>query len=121
MNLWRELEPEHEGIEYLFLDEIQYTKDWQTWLKLQVDFHKNRRIAVTGSATPLAAEGQESGVGRWHTVRLATLSFYEYLQIKQIPTPGLPHLISLAQLFEWPDEPLRSGRRRRASPRRPFP
>ena len=103
LNLWRELEPEHEGVEYLFLDEIQYTKDWQTWLKLQVDFHKNLRIAVTGSATPLAEEGQESGVGRWHTVRLATLSFYEYLQIKQIPTPGLPTLTSLAQLFEWPE------------------
>jgi len=99
LNLWRELEPEHAGVEYLFLDEIQYTKDWQTWLKLQVDFHKNRRIAVTGSATPLTAEGQESGVGRWHTVRLATLSFYEYLQIKQIPTPGLPTLASL----EWPE------------------
>ncbi len=103
LDLWRELEPQHEGIEYLFLDEIQYTKDWQTWLKLQVDFHKDRRIAVTGSATPLAAEGQESGVGRWHTVRLATLSFYEYLQIKQIPTPGLPTLSSLAQLFDWPE------------------
>ena len=103
LNLWRELELAHDGTEYLFLDEIQYTKDWQTWLKLQVDFHKNRRIAVTGSATPLLTEGQESGVGRWHTVRLATLSFFEYLQIKQIPTPGLPTLASLAQLFEWPD------------------
>jgi predicted AAA+ superfamily ATPase len=101
LNLWRELEPEHEGVEYLFLDEIQYTKDWQTWLKLQVDFHKNRRIAVTGSATPLTEQGQESGVGRWHTVRLATLSFYEYLQIKQISTAGLPGLASLAQLFDW--------------------
>ena len=102
LNLWREVEPEQEGVEYLFLDEIQYTKDWQTWLKHQVDFRKNRRIAVTGSATPLAVEGQESGVGRWHTVRLATLSFYEYLQIKQIPTPGLPALVSLTQLFDWP-------------------
>ena len=89
LNLWRELEPEGEGIEYLFLDEIQYTKDWQTWLKLQVDFQKNRRIAVTGSATPMAEEGQESGVGRWHTVRLATLSFYEYLQIKKIAAPKI--------------------------------
>jgi predicted AAA+ superfamily ATPase len=102
LNLWRELEPEKEGVEYLFLDEIQYTKDWQTWLKLQVDFHKTRRIAVTGSATPLVEEGQESGVGRWHTVRLTTLSFYEYLQIKRIPVPGIPRPGSLAHLFEWP-------------------
>ena len=76
LKLWREFEPESDGIEYLFLDEIQTVRDWQTWLKLQVDFEKKRRIAVTGSATPLVTEGQESGVGRWHTLRLSTLSFF---------------------------------------------
>jgi predicted AAA+ superfamily ATPase len=101
LNLWREIEPARDGLEYLFLDEIQYTKDWHTWLKHQVDFQKHRRIAVTGSATPLVTEGQESGVGRWHTLRLATLSFYEYLQIKNIAAPPLPGVVSLNQLFEW--------------------
>jgi predicted AAA+ superfamily ATPase len=76
LKLWREFEPESDTIEYLFLDEIQTIRDWQTWLKLQVDFEKKRRIAVTGSATPLVSEGQESGVGRWHTLRLSTLSFF---------------------------------------------
>lgn len=104
LNLWRETEPAREGIEYLFLDEIQYTKDWQTWLKHQVDFHKHRRIAVTGSATPLVTEGQESGVGRWHTLPLATLSFYEYLQIKKIAAPKLPPVHSLNRLFDWRPE-----------------
>ena len=101
MDLWREVEPTQPGLEYVFLDEIQYTKDWQTWLKHQVDFQKHRRIAVTGSATPLATEGQESGTGRWHTVRLATLSFYEYLQIKKVPTPDLPEVGSLQKLRSW--------------------
>jgi len=101
LDLWRELEPAREGPEYLFLDEIQYTKDWQTWLKHQVDFHKNRRIAVTGSATPLVVEGQESGAGRWHTMRLATLSFFEYLQIKQVKVPELPAVLSLQRLRGW--------------------
>lgn len=99
LRLWREFEPAREGVEYLFLDEIQATKDWQVWLKHQVDFEKGRRIAVTGSATPLAMEGQESGVGRWQTIRLATLSFYEYLQIRNDPTPPLPAMPSLASLF----------------------
>lgn len=98
---WRLIEPAREGPEYVFLDEIQYTKDWQTWLKHQVDFHKGRRIAVTGSAAPLVVEGQESGMGRWHTMRLATLSFYEYLQIKKVPTPALPALPSLQRLRTW--------------------
>jgi hypothetical protein len=102
VSLWRELEPAREGVEYLFLDEIQVAKDWQVWLKHQVDFEKRRRIAVTGSATPLAAEGQESGVGRWQTLPLATLSFYEYLQLKKIPGPALPPVNSLRDLFEWP-------------------
>jgi predicted AAA+ superfamily ATPase len=101
LNLWKEIEPKSDGVEYLFLDEIQYTKDWQTWLKHQVDFQKHRRIAVTGSATPLVTEGQESGVGRWYNLPLATLSFYEYLQIKKIPGPNLPAVSSLNQLFDW--------------------
>lgn len=101
LDLWREIEPATNGPEYVFLDEIQYTKDWQTWLKHQVDFHKNRRIAVTGSATPLVTEGQESGTGRWHTVRLATLSFYEYLQIKRVAVPDLPVVSSLKKLGDW--------------------
>ncbi len=101
MDLWREVEPAQPGPEYVFLDEIQYTKDWQTWLKHQVDFQKHRRIAVTGSATPLVTEGQESGTGRWHTVRLATLSFYEYLQIKKVSVPDLPEVVSLQKLRSW--------------------
>ena len=101
LDLWSELEPAKEGIEYLFLDEIQYAKDWQTWLKHQVDFFKKRHIVVTGSATPLVTEGQESGVGRWHTMPLATLSFFEYLQIKKITLPNIPELASLSELFDW--------------------
>ncbi len=102
LKLWREHEPAADGPEYLFLDEIQFTRNWQTWLKHQVDFEKRRRIAVTGSATPLVEEGQESGVGRWHTIKLATLSFFEYLQIKNLPVPNLPEVDSLRQLFDWP-------------------
>lgn len=101
VKLWREYEPAAEGPEYLFFDEIQFTRDWQTWLKHQVDFEKRRRIAVTGSATPLVEEGQESGVGRWHTIKLATLSFFEYLQIKKLTVPELPELESLTKLFDW--------------------
>jgi uncharacterized protein len=104
LTLWREFEPADEGPEYLFLDEIQMVKDWQTWIKHQVDFEKRRRIAVTGSATPLVTEGQESGVGRWQTIRLATLSFYEYLQLRKLPAPALPAVESLIGLFRWKPE-----------------
>jgi uncharacterized protein len=101
LKLWRELEPAQGGVEYLFLDEIQFIRDWQVWLKHQVDFEKRRRITVTGSAMPLVSAGQESGVGRWHTIKLATLSFYEFLRIKQLPVPDIPEVDTLTQLFSW--------------------
>lgn len=101
LKLWREFEPARAGAEYLFLDEIQVAKDWQTWLKHQVDFEKRRRVAVTGSATPLLIEGLESGVGCWQTIRLATLSFFEYLQIRKLPVPSLPSVGSWLELFSW--------------------
>ncbi len=102
LNAWREREPKAAGLEYLLLDEAQFIRDWGTWVKHQVDFAKQRRIAFTGSAMPLVEAGQESGVGRWHTIRLTTLSFYEYLQIKNLSLPALPKLKSLRDLFDWP-------------------
>lgn len=101
LNAWREREPKTGDIEYIFFDEAQFMRNWGTWIKHQVDFSKNRRIFFTGSATPLIEADQESGVGRWHTIRLTTLSFYEYVQIQKIDLPQLPALNSLRHLFEW--------------------
>ena len=100
LEAWREFEPKSDGIEYLFLDEAQVVKDFGTWVKHQVDFSKNRRIIFTGSAMSLADIDQESGVGRWHTMRISTLSFYEYIQIKNIKTPTIPDINSLSDLFK---------------------
>jgi len=101
LEAWRELEPKAEGSEYLFLDEAQFIRDFGTWAKHQVDFFKHRRIAFTGSATPLLNAGEESGVGRWHTLRISTLSFYEYLQIKRITLPHIPKISLLSDLFKY--------------------
>jgi predicted AAA+ superfamily ATPase len=110
LNVWREIQPRSEETEYMLLDEIQYTQSWQTWLKHQVDFEKRARIVVTGSAVPLETESLESGVGRWHTIRLATLSFSEYLQIQDIQLPNLPEVGSLAEIISWsPADLIRAG------------
>ncbi len=106
LEAWRAREPRVDGLEYLFLDEAQFIRDWGTWVKHQVDFRKDRRMAFTGSAMPLVEAGLESGVGRWHTIRLTTLSFYEYLQIKNLSLPALPRLRSLRELFDWPQPDL---------------
>lgn len=99
LEVWRELEPKAEGPEYLFLDEAQFIKDISTWIKHQVDFFKSKRIVFTGSATPLIHADQESGVGRWHTLRISTLSFYEYLKIKKIQLPNIPMIQTIGDLF----------------------
>lgn len=107
LQAWRQREPQAGGPEYLFLDEAQFIRDWGTWVKHQVDFVRNRRIVFTGSAMPLLEAEQESGVGRWHAIRLTTLSFYEYLRIKQVSLPDLPSVNSLTDLFDLSPTTLR--------------
>jgi predicted AAA+ superfamily ATPase len=85
----------------MFLDEVQYVPDWQIWLKHQVDFHRENRIAVTGSASPLRNASTESGVGRWETIPLATLSFGEFLRLRRIEVGPIPEVNSLRALFDW--------------------
>ncbi len=93
--------PDPDRPRLLFLDEIQFVPDWQTWLKHQVDFRRQNRIAVTGSASPLKSASTESGVGRWETIPLATLSFGEYLRLRHVEVPKLPEVGSLRTLFDW--------------------
>jgi len=101
LSAWREREVKKEGIEYVFLDEAQFVRDFGTWVKHQVDFEKQRRIIFTGSATPILQADQESGVGRWHAIRLTTLSFYEYIQLKELKLPPLPKIKSLKEIFDF--------------------
>jgi len=75
---------------YFFFDEIQYAQDWDLWLKTLYDRNPTYHIMATGSASPVFAEkAKESGVGRWTTIRIPTLSFYEYIEIMGIPKPKL--------------------------------
>ncbi|MBN9564768.1 MAG: ATP-binding protein [Alphaproteobacteria bacterium] len=108
LEAWRIRESKQEGMEYIFLDEAQFIKDWGTWIKHQVDFFKHRRIIFTGSAIPILQSDQESGVGRWHNIRLTTLSFYEYIKLKKVVLPSLPTVKSLKELFLWPRQELRN-------------
>ena len=99
---WEELypaDPSHPRM--LFLDEIQFIDGWQTWVKHQVDFKRGSRIAATGSASNLRDGSTESGLGRWETIPLPTLSFGEYLMLRNIQVPALPAVKSLRELFAW--------------------
>lgn len=90
------------GVRYLFLDEIQYTDNWELWMKVIYDSRKDIRLTATGSAGPILEKGStDSGTGRWSVLRIPTMSFYEYCRLLALDKPILhntPKLTKLVQL-----------------------
>lgn len=92
---------------FLLLDEIQYSKEWETEIKLLIDHHPGFRILATGSASVVHRERlAESGVGRWITVPIPTLSFYEFVQIQGEKVPEIPDALKPSDLFSTPQNEL---------------
>ena len=84
---------------YYFFDEIQYAQDWDKWLKTIYDMQPDTKVVATGSASPVLVKGsQESGVGRWMTVKVPTLSFYEYCELLNIEKPDLPDKFKISDI-----------------------
>ncbi|MBQ7158044.1 MAG: ATP-binding protein [Treponema sp.] len=85
---------------YCFFDEIQYSENWNSWLKVLYDTNQNIRIMATGSASPILADKtRESGLGRWITIQVPTLSFYEYCKLLNIEVGELPAGIKPTQIY----------------------
>lgn len=73
-----------QGKKYVFFDELQYHDDPVAWLKLMVDRYRGWKFVATGSASiTFKKKDRESGAGRTVSVEVPTLSFYEYLQLRQ--------------------------------------
>ncbi len=90
-----------EGTKYIFLDEIQYTENWELWMKVIYDSRKDIRLTATGSASPILEKGAaDSGTGRWSVLKIPTMSFYEYCRILQLDEPILPKNLKLTKLVE---------------------
>ncbi len=85
---------------YCFFDEIQYSTDWNSWLKILYDTKPYINIMATGSASPILLDKvKESGLGRWKTISVPTLSFYEYCTLLNIEVVDLPKNIKPTQLY----------------------
>ena len=90
-----------EDTRYIFLDEIQYTENWELWMKVIYDSRKNVRLTATGSASPILEKGSaDSGTGRWSILKIPTMSFYEYCRLCGLEEPILPEHIRLTRLVE---------------------
>ncbi|MFZ2207113.1 MAG: ATP-binding protein [Porticoccaceae bacterium] len=84
----------------LLLDEVQYSREWETEIKLLLGHQPQYRILATGSASVVHKHKlAESGVGRWITVPVPTLSFYEFVRIRGEPAPDLPPKQRVSDLF----------------------
>lgn len=87
-----------EGERYLFFDEIQYTEDWELWMKVIYDSRKDIRLVATGSASPILEKGAtDSGTGRWSILKIPTMTFYEYCLILGLEDP-VPNMIPPCEL-----------------------
>ncbi len=88
---------------YCFFDEVQYASDWNRWLKILYDSNTRMHIMATGSASPVLYDKiSESGMGRWTTIHVPTLSFFEYCELLQIAVPELPSDIKPTQMYLRP-------------------
>jgi len=85
----------------LLLDEVQYARDWEIELKLLVDHRPELRIVATGSAT-VVHKGKlaESGVGRYVTVPVPTLSYYEFVRLRGDVEPEIDSKLKPSSLFK---------------------
>jgi len=88
---------------YYFFDEIQYAGDWDAWLKTLYDSNPYCRAVATGSASPILIDkANESGVGRWSTLQIPTLSFYEYCNLIGVEAPDIAPKIKPTGLRDLP-------------------
>jgi uncharacterized protein len=91
---------------WVFFDEIQYLKDWETHLKVLVDKYRQVRFVATGSAAAaLRMKSRESGAGRFTDFMLPPLTFAEYLNFcdREALVQELPRDEDRRSAFTAPD------------------
>lgn len=90
LRIYREQVWSRQGPAYLLLDEIQYAPGWELTLKVMIDHDHEFRILATGSSALDSSDAlTHAGVGRWETVPIPTLSFYEYLHLIERAPSGI--------------------------------
>lgn len=77
---------------YLFVDEAQKDKAWKNYIKKLYDLKRNVRVMITGSASAeIEKESDDSGSGRFLTLKIPTLSFYEFCEMNE-KRPDIPEI-----------------------------
>lgn len=67
---------------YLFIDEAQKDKTWKATIKKLFDLNKQARVMISGSSSvELEKNSDESGSARFLTIKIPTLSFYDFCEM----------------------------------------
>ena len=84
----------------ILLDEIHYTAQWTRALMTLLQRYPRTKVVATGSAAVLIKDSgrNESAAGRWVSVHVSTLSFYEYTQLRKIIPAVLPPDLTISAL-----------------------
>ncbi len=83
--------PSKQARAFLFLDEVQFVRDWPTLLKRIYEAQPNAKIFASGSSSLGVKKGMgESLAGRAFDITVPTLSFREYLRFRGVDAPRLP-------------------------------
>jgi predicted AAA+ superfamily ATPase len=85
---------------YLLLDEVHFSTDWDSHVKSLIDHRPEYRVLATGSASiENRQRTADTGVGRWITITIPTLSFYEYLHLIEKAPPGVTSSLKASDFF----------------------
>ena len=67
---------------YLFIDEAQKDRTWKEYIKQLFDLNKKAKVMISGSSSvEIENASNESGAARFLTVKIPTLSFYEFCEL----------------------------------------
>lgn len=89
---------DHETL--ILLDEIHYAMQWGRELMVVRREFPRTQVVATGSASAVLknTERQEAATGRWMSVHVPTLSFYEYTKLRAIAGTAIPEIPAEATL-----------------------
>jgi predicted AAA+ superfamily ATPase len=84
---------------YIFFDEIQHIENWQAIIKRYYDLYPGLKIFISGSGSLfIKKKSRESLAGRIYEFNLKTLTFKEFLRIKEIKFDGIKKSSNLKEL-----------------------
>ena len=87
---------------YILFDEVQYTENWELWMKVIYDSRKDIRLIATGSASPvLEKRFRRQWYGAVERSQNSYHVFFKYCRLLDLDLPLLPDDLRLSELKKY--------------------